>query len=883
MKKQYGHKGLFTLIELIVSVVVLSILAAIVIPSVKDFQKEGTISALNSNIRILQTAVDSYSLRNEGAYPSGVQPTLERPQLIEIDWLYSDYIKSKPDYEKVKGQRYWVDSEGRVWGATVNAPSNLFKSEQFVEWVSDKDVKGYNLYRVEKNPVSGKVSLKKMKMTKSFPLDEVSDRIQIDTPEHDFLLSTIDTYGLETAPVGLTQTSYQDGFTPLLRKTGTFYFEMTRKEVMHWLRFVTVEDKPDGSQINYSFSVMNEDGAYGEYQSDFDSLPSAKGIKVKIEMIGNNGKEPSVKDLRVFYRLGDEEEALEETEFEVTLENLAESGVFIDPLKEAQVVSEFVVPEDRQVKEIVAINPPPEEGIAPPEVRYEYKEPSSSVFKEVTTFKELTEGTIVRVIQTYEPGEVVQPVVPHVLLKETVKTVKPVVGEIPVVEAPVEESEWTTIDTSTFSAHADVGEKVQWSRAIISDDQPEHTRILYTFATSDGGLWSEESETIETTVPAQSIRLTAVLQVKTSQLKTGVEPSVLSVKLESDELLARPYTPTTPSAPVHVGAVSLADGHYLKRVQLEGDMLTMHIEDGSDNYLIDYSISKDDFFNKVPTFDPIGDSDFEHIRTERFDFISKVYTGPYTKIDVNSTAPQDIMTATDVIERASGVVKTRYGLISSREVFDNERLNRYYAIAVSEVPVDPGYYHIAQYTMDALFMNYGKLYFQHTKVYQDTGQNVFGNYLGGKVYEGAFTTYNGHIHQDKAQNAYVLVQESQPDGKVRFFMDKFTKAGKSTPVESKYVTEATISGGNKAFSSTEDGKGRVWIFYEEGSSKKSTSLNYIVLDTDLSVHQGPTRIVGDLNPASTSKTQPLAFTKPDGSIKLFYLDGGKLSSIDFGR
>lgn len=64
-------KRAFTLTEMIVSIVVI---AALVIPNVADMRKDATAKHIESNIRILQTAVDRFALANDGKLPTVTPP-----------------------------------------------------------------------------------------------------------------------------------------------------------------------------------------------------------------------------------------------------------------------------------------------------------------------------------------------------------------------------------------------------------------------------------------------------------------------------------------------------------------------------------------------------------------------------------------------------------------------------------------------------------------------------------------------------------------------------------------------------------------------------------------------------------------------------------------
>lgn len=59
----------FTLIELLIVIAVISILIGIALPRFKGMQDEGNIAEAKGELRTLQTAVESYYIHNNNAYP----------------------------------------------------------------------------------------------------------------------------------------------------------------------------------------------------------------------------------------------------------------------------------------------------------------------------------------------------------------------------------------------------------------------------------------------------------------------------------------------------------------------------------------------------------------------------------------------------------------------------------------------------------------------------------------------------------------------------------------------------------------------------------------------------------------------------------------------
>ncbi|MDU1831700.1 prepilin-type N-terminal cleavage/methylation domain-containing protein [uncultured Finegoldia sp.] len=99
-KKKKG----FTLLELLVVLAILAILIAIAIPVYKNQKEKAAITAHNANVRVLETAVESYRQDHDGKLPDGLKK------------LEPEYIKSVPkvpasNNEKLKGKFYSIDKK----------------------------------------------------------------------------------------------------------------------------------------------------------------------------------------------------------------------------------------------------------------------------------------------------------------------------------------------------------------------------------------------------------------------------------------------------------------------------------------------------------------------------------------------------------------------------------------------------------------------------------------------------------------------------------------------------------------------------------------------------------------------------------------------------
>jgi len=103
----------FTLIELMVVVVILGILAAVVVPRVMDRPEQARITAAQSNIRAIKSALDMYKLDNH-IYPTtdqGLEALAVRPNSEPQPPNWNRYMDNVPN--DPWGNRYLYLSPGK--------------------------------------------------------------------------------------------------------------------------------------------------------------------------------------------------------------------------------------------------------------------------------------------------------------------------------------------------------------------------------------------------------------------------------------------------------------------------------------------------------------------------------------------------------------------------------------------------------------------------------------------------------------------------------------------------------------------------------------------------------------------------------------------------
>lgn len=195
-------KKLFTLIELIVVIVVIGILSAIVIPNVSSMKESANETALNSTQKNLQTAVDTFMLKNNGVSPTKGTPVLGEPKTLEIYGLHPDQIRNLPKDSSI---HWWLDHNFTVWGSYADTPKNVALSSDgtSISWEENSEAKSYNIYEVEKAETQSAGKGRHLRLVKPFspPKNEAPVATVQKADNKTYLVSAIDRYGFETVPV----------------------------------------------------------------------------------------------------------------------------------------------------------------------------------------------------------------------------------------------------------------------------------------------------------------------------------------------------------------------------------------------------------------------------------------------------------------------------------------------------------------------------------------------------------------------------------------------------------------------------------------------------------------------------------------------------------
>ena len=191
--------SLFSLTDLIIVVVVISIIASIIVIQQADLKYSAFVTQIEGNLRTIQAATDKYTIHNNNQLPTIGVPTETTPALIDFKKLYPREQRSIPNTVKA---RYWVDIHGKVWGSTLELPENIKYDGENVTWDPIKDAVEYRIYEVSGDTkVIGSTNESTDNLSKFTRTTEtVYKRKSVD---NFVLISAIDKYNLQTPPMGL--------------------------------------------------------------------------------------------------------------------------------------------------------------------------------------------------------------------------------------------------------------------------------------------------------------------------------------------------------------------------------------------------------------------------------------------------------------------------------------------------------------------------------------------------------------------------------------------------------------------------------------------------------------------------------------------------------
>lgn len=111
-------KKAFTLLELLVVLAILAILIAIAIPVYKGQKEKAAITAHNANVRVLETALESYK-QDHGKLPGDIK-----------ELATGGYIKSVPNIpagavKDTDAKEYGIDKDGNIKPGEVDKDDKL--------------------------------------------------------------------------------------------------------------------------------------------------------------------------------------------------------------------------------------------------------------------------------------------------------------------------------------------------------------------------------------------------------------------------------------------------------------------------------------------------------------------------------------------------------------------------------------------------------------------------------------------------------------------------------------------------------------------------------------------------------------------------------------
>lgn len=606
-------KKAFTLIELIVTIVILGILAAIVIPNISSLKEDSIPVAVANNERTLQTAIDVYGLENNGALPTILQPTIEDPQPLDYNALYPKYLKSKP-----KVGHYLVDVTGKVWGSTSIAPNQINYAPNEFSFKTVETADTYTLFEYGETKVvnsKAKSSKYNLKEVVELPLEgeEFKDIYRVDNPDNKKLLvSAVDKFGLKTAPVGEEYLGIQDGLP--IQGIGSFYLITDAHGKAVWDGIRTHEILPEGTSINYSFATSNDGKNYTEFISDIKLLGNSRYMKVKVEMASINETEPTLKMLKVIFHLADVED-------EVTVHNPL-TPIVIGSGKTTDTFTEIInlgSVQDIEKIELIGKESP---GSS---IESSYQSSTDGVtYSSPTPYpEELPDGQYIKVEIDLER---INPTLPSPeVITIVVDNSEPKKIESGTVTVPEEEeADWQTISSLTIIEDAtEIGD---WISVVTEQVEPVGTRMIYRLSTSNDEVsWSEpkDYDSSINSISESNSRFLKVEVIKQREKGSTKSPTFTSITIDYQLLDGTRKTSeyNEEGEPVN-NAVPLAKGAVVEYGEFNGKPLLWYVIKQSGNetmlFMTDTVKNSEGSDYSMPLNPTTGSSNWEQSEVRRW-------------------------------------------------------------------------------------------------------------------------------------------------------------------------------------------------------------------------------------------------------------------------
>lgn len=123
----FRRKG-FTILELLIVIAVIAILVGIALPRFKGMQDEGNIAKAKGELRMLQTAVESYYIHNNDTLPAALSNLTTAVPQIAPSTLPTDPFGSGADYGYAQSGAWfvlWSKGPGTNGSAAIGATGTV--------------------------------------------------------------------------------------------------------------------------------------------------------------------------------------------------------------------------------------------------------------------------------------------------------------------------------------------------------------------------------------------------------------------------------------------------------------------------------------------------------------------------------------------------------------------------------------------------------------------------------------------------------------------------------------------------------------------------------------------------------------------------------------